>query len=235
MKNKFLTINQVLMLALKNIFIRSRVENTKKNIETSNKYKLINKISLVDSGRASISGVFREIKSKKRVFIKNYRFLHKDLRYRFLLNEISFLELFKQLKLNLGNSLSVMTPNIKEVIENENEITIIENYIYGSNLLYSSSDIKIKALKSIISEMERINNLLLQRKINLPKRNIYLFALTFIYFWFILSFKEPTLVIRNLKILIEFYYNFLLSNKEKKIYGIVHRDLHSENILKHKS
>ncbi len=245
-KNKFnKKINNITMeptytfLTTKELLMRKFVDcvpfGKKQSVESSQiivpGYSLLKNLTVLSSGTSALIGIFMKNETKEKVFIKKYVFECKGLRYGSLINELGILTLLNKYNLFTIKEDNFVIPALKRVIRKETEITILCEYKEGTKLLDFDSKTKISAIKKILDAMHVINKTIINEIPKLPHRRTYILAGSFFYFWLKYTFKESHNIKKSISYLISFYKNYLATIQEKNIYGLIHRDLHSRNIL----
>lgn len=194
-------------------------------------YSLLKNLTALSSGTSALIGIFMKNDTKAKVFIKKYVFQIKGLRYASLINELGVLQLLSRKELTRIPEYNLVIPALKRAIHKNNEITMICEYKEGELLYHQNENTKIATLYKVFDGMQYINRSVEQDIRSLPKRNFHVLAITFLYFWIKLCIKTPELLVRNGKLLVNFYKYYVLTLRAKNTYGLVHRDLHSRNIL----
>ncbi len=228
---KYLTTQELIFRKFLDIFSLILNKNVKVSSIVVPGYSLLKNLNALSSGTSALIGIFMKNETKQRVFVKKYIFCCKGLRYASLINELAILQLLKEKKSTQFPEFHFFIPELKTVKTEGSEITIICEYKNGEPLLGKDESIQLRTLDNIFSAMKILNRNIKNELKHLPTRKTYIFAITFVYFWIKATIRKPSQLIRNLKLFVEFYTNYVLTLHEKNIYGLIHRDLHSRNIL----
>ncbi|HRN70645.1 MAG TPA: aminoglycoside phosphotransferase family protein [Candidatus Woesebacteria bacterium] len=231
----FLTTKELLYRKIIDIFAPFYAKKVSVSAIIVPGYTLLKNLTALSSGTSALIGVFMKNDTKENVFIKKYVFQNKGLRYASLLNELGILQLLQNKNLTHLKKFNLVIPELKRVIQKNNEITIICEYKAGEPLLQKDENIKVETLRKVFAAMRYINSAIQEDINTLPKRNAYVLAITFLYFWVKMSIKKIHTMPKNISLLINFYAQFFLTRGTNNTYGLVHRDLHSRNILLHKN
>lgn len=228
---KYLTTQELIYRKFLDIFSLILNKNLKVSSIVVPGYSLLKNLNALSSGTSALIGIFMKNETKQRVFVKKYIFCCKGLRYASLINELAILQLLKEKNSTQFPEFHFFIPELKTVKTEGNEITIICEYKSGEPLLGKPESIQLRTLENIFSAMKILNKNIKTELHKLPTRKTYIFAITFAYFWIKATIRKPSVIMRNLKLFVEFYTNYVLTVNEKNIYGLIHRDLHSRNIL----
>lgn len=228
---KYLTTQELIYRKFLDIFSLILNKNLKVSSIVVPGYSLLKNLNALSSGTSALIGIFMKNETKQRVFVKKYIFCCKGLRYASLINELAILQLLKEKNSTQFPEFHFFIPELKTVKTEGNEITIICEYKSGEPLLGKPESIQLRTLENIFSAMKILNKNIINELDKLPTRKTYIFAITFVYFWIKATIRKPSVIMRNLKLFVEFYTNYVLTINEKNIYGLIHRDLHSRNIL----
>lgn len=212
------------------LFRNNKPKDLAVHIETPG-YTLLKDLSALSDDKSSMIGIYTHNETKKKVFIKKYIFDHKGLRYASLMNELAIMELLNGIHTISLERYTFIIPECQKVITADNQITIICEYIEGKKLITYNNKTKIEVLKKILTSLYIINDAIIAQIPKLPHRYTTVMALTFPYFWLKTCLKDVSKMKRNIAFLKEFYVNFFQTRSEKNVYGLIHRDLHSRNLL----
>lgn len=226
-----LTTRELLYRKCIDLFAPFYASNKEKSTIIVPGYTLLKNLTSLSSGTSALIGIFMKNGTSTKVFIKKYVFEVKGLRYASLMNELSILRLLQKYELMNLPRFNFIIPALKHIATKKAEITIICAYKKGTKLLDYEPDVKIETLKKIFSAMRHINNVIKNDIHILPHRYTSVMAGTFIYFWIKMSYKEKNNIKMNITLFVEFYRNYIKTRTVKNSYGLIHRDLHSRNIL----
>lgn len=194
-------------------------------------YTLLKDLSDLSSGKSVFIGKFKNIKTGTIAFVKKYAFKNKGVRYASLINELAIMHVFTRYKLNTIIKHNLIIPRVIAVGFTDKEMTIVSEYKPGKMLKDKSETIKVKTLIHILDSLIEINQKIKPVIGTLPVRKTSLLAVTFGYFLLRAVAKQPQQLKQLIKLSSVFYANYFESLHNTQIYGLVHRDLHSKNIL----
>lgn len=235
LKYKYLTIQELLYRKWIDFSMAFKQKTVDSLSITVPGYTLLTNLTALSAGKSALIGIFMKNETKQKVFIKKYVFQTKGLRYASLMNELATLDLLDRREVLSIPKNNVKIPKLKYVGFKKNELTIICEYYEGEKLGNASSEKKVSIIKKVLDSMTEINKAIKNDLSELPHRSTFVFALSYIYFWLSFTFKYPENLKNNWEMLKLFYVNYFRTRNVTDVYGLVHRDLHSRNIVFNKN
>jgi len=179
----------------------------------------------------SMVGVMKT-KNGRKVFFKLVQTRFKTIPYYHLINEATFLQIFKKVEFIAENSLIVRFPLIHRRIHNKNVYALSTEFIEGKTLDNFSSEFMVKAIKGVLYAFEDLTHKANKFKEDkFIKRKAVITFLQFPWYLMLVLLKDS----KNGKLLLKMayaYYKYYFSSLFMEVeYVLTHRDLYPRNII----
>ena len=226
MKTQFATNKNVIIGIIGSMLEGIFFQNRRTVDRVLKEYTLLHSLRIKKASRGRTVGIYKNRLGEKAI-LKQLTFRFKNLYYVHLLHEASLLSLLNKYQSKVYGE-NVFVPKLYKVSERKGQVEVIAQKVDGYPLKNFGMEQKLLAIEKSLIYLRDISQKISEKDMKkIPKKTSSIFLLTFPFYLFIAAIKLRSMNLFSL--FPTFYRNYMLSKAGRLC--IVHRDLHSHNIL----
>lgn len=226
MKYQFLTMYDLFKSHLSRLFTAPKTADNDSHFDCTNGYRLIADLTPHESEEKNRVGLYTT-QTGKEVIIKKHHFDHKDIDYRYILNEARFLRMIKKID---GGMVEI--PELIELVEAKQCIAMVSEKKNGVMIAELPDKKKVEILAVCLNSLEKISSTLKAQETQaVMEKNIAYFALLFPAYIIKCIYYYPALSLYFLRLAMIFYKSLFNSDIFNRTRRIAHCELYPDSIL----